>query len=114
VQYALLIYNDPAALANLDEDEQRAIIDEYWRIREDEAVVTGIGLHPPHVATTVRMDDGRTLVSDGPFADTREVFGGCYVVEAADIDAAIELAKRLPTLRAGGSVEIRPVAERPR
>jgi hypothetical protein len=113
VQYALLIYSDPTSFAALSEEEQRALVDEYWRLRDESAVLVGLGLHPPQLATTVRVKDGQTLVSDGPFADTKEVFGGCYVIEAGDLDAAIEMAARLPTHRIGGSVEIRPVVERP-
>jgi hypothetical protein len=66
------------------------------------------------MATTVRVDDGQALVTDGPFADTKEVFGGFYVFEAENLDKAIELASLVPSTWTGGSVEIRPVVERDR
>ena len=69
----------------------------------------GAALQPAETATTVRVQDGRTLVTDGPFADTKEIFAGFYLVEAADLDAATELAARIPAARMGGSIEIRPV-----
>jgi hypothetical protein len=72
-------------------------------------VVGGASLHPVETATTVRVQDGKTLVTDGPFADTKEVFGGFYLVEADDLDQATEIAARIPAARIGGSVEIRPV-----
>jgi hypothetical protein len=63
-------------------------------------------------ATTVRVQDGKTLTTDGPFADTKEVFGGYYVFEAGNLDEALELAGRVPAARYSGSVEVRPVVER--
>ena len=68
-------------------------------------------LQPVETATTVRVQDGQTLTTDGPFADTKEVFGGFYLLEADDLDAAIELATRIPAARTGGAVEVRPVVE---
>jgi hypothetical protein len=75
-------------------------------------VVGGDQLHPVDAATTVRVANGETVTTDGPFADTKEVLGGYYVVEADDLDAAIAIAARIPAARLGGSVEIRPVVER--
>ncbi|MBV8431109.1 MAG: hypothetical protein JO244_08105, partial [Solirubrobacterales bacterium] len=60
----------------------------------------------------VRVQDGRTLTTDGPYADTKEIFGGYYVFEASDLDEAIELAGRIPAARLGGAIEVRPVVER--
>ena len=80
-------------------------------MRDDPRVVAGAALHPVETVTTVRVHDGDTLVTDGPFADTKEVFAGWYVIEADDIDAAIEIASRCPAARFGGSVEVRPVLE---
>jgi hypothetical protein len=113
MQYALLIYDKPGAYDSLSDEERKAVSDEYWAIREEPCVLGGAGLQPAHTATTVRLDDGSTLVTDGPFADTKEVFGGYYLLEAGDIDAAIAIAARLPAARLGGSIEIRPVLERP-
>jgi hypothetical protein len=111
MEYALLIYEKPGAYDGLDESERQALIGEYWALRDDPRVVAGAGLTPVETATTVRVQDGETLVTDGPFADTKEVFGGYYVIEADDIDAAIEIAARCPAARLGGSVEVRPVLE---
>jgi hypothetical protein len=69
-------------------------------------------LQPVETATTVRIQDGKTLITDGPFADTKEVFGGYYLFEADNLDEAIELAGRIPAARLGGAVEVRPLMER--
>jgi hypothetical protein len=113
VQYALLIYQNTDAVAALSEEERAAMTAEYWRLREEPPIQVGFGLPPANMATTVRVKDGQTLVSDGPFAETKEVFGGAYVIEADDLDGAIEIAARIPAASLGGSVEIRPVLERP-
>ena len=70
----------------------------------------GEALHPSATATTVRIRDGQTVTTDGPFAETKEVLGGFYVVEAADLDAAIQLAAMIPGARFG-SIEVRPIIE---
>jgi hypothetical protein len=69
-------------------------------------------LQPPESATTVREQDGKTLTTDGPFADTKEILGGIYLLEADDLDRALELAARIPVVRMGGAVEVRPLVER--
>jgi hypothetical protein len=111
MQYALLIYENPGAYEALGDDERKAITDEYWALREEPGVLTGAGLQPPSTATTVRLENGSPLVTDGPFADTKEAFAGYYVVEADDLDAALALAAKIPAIRLGGSVEVRPVRE---
>jgi hypothetical protein len=111
VQYALLIYENPGAYEALGDDERKAITDEYWALREEPGIVTGAGLQAADSATTVRQDDGQTLVTDGPFADTKEVFAGYYMVEADDLDGALALAAKVPAIRLGGAVEVRPVRE---
>ena len=73
----------------------------------------GASLHPVETATTVRVQEQRLLVTDGPFADTKEVFAGFYLLEADDLDAATEIAARIPAARLGGAVEIRPVVAGP-
>jgi hypothetical protein len=114
MQFALLIYEKPGAYADLTEQERNAVLAEYWTIRDDPRIVSGAGLEPVDTATTVRVQGGDRLVTDGPFADTKEVFGGYYLFEADDLDAAIDVAAKLPAARFGGSVEIRPVlAPRP-
>jgi len=109
VQYALLIYEKPGAYEPFSDEERRAISAEYLVIGKDPRVVGGAKLKPVETATTVRVQDGQTLVTDGPFADTKEVFGGYYVFEAPDLDAALEIAARIPAARLGGAVEVRPV-----
>ena len=74
-------------------------------------IVGGEQLQPAATATTIRVNDGHTLTTDGPFADTKEVFGGFYMLEADHLDRAIELAAQIPSTWMGGSVEIRPVVE---
>jgi hypothetical protein len=113
MQYALLIYVKPGADDGLSDAEQHAVSQEYLEIRKDPRVVGGAHLEPVQTATTVRVAGGETLVTDGPFADTKEVFGGYYLLEADDLDAAIEIAARVPAARMGGSVEIRPMVEHP-
>jgi hypothetical protein len=111
MQYALLIYSKPGAAEALSAKEREANHREYLDIKKLPGVVGGASLHPVETATTVRVQDGQTLVTDGPFADTKEVFGGFYLIEADDLDQATELAARLPAARLGGSVEIRPVID---
>ena len=109
MQYALLIYRQPGVAETLSEQEQEADHREYMSLRKLPAVTGGAALYPAETATTVRVQDGRTLVTDGPFADTKEILAGFYLVEAEDLDAATEIAARIPAARVGGSVEIRPV-----
>ena len=111
MEYALLVHEEPGAYDGLSDEERQAVLGEYWTLRDDPRVVAGAALHPVETVTTVRVHDGDTLVTDGPFADTKEVFAGWYVIEADDIDAAIEIASRCPAARFGGSVEVRPVLE---
>ena len=109
MQYMMLIYVDPASELGRSDDEQRAITDEYMAIRGEAGMVGGGHLQPIETATTVRVSDGRALTTDGPFADTKEVFGGFYLFESDDVDAALELAQRIPAARLGGAVEVRPI-----
>ena len=111
MEYALLVHEKPGAYDGLSDEKRQAVLGEYWTLRDDPRVVAGAALHPVETVTTVRVHDGDTLVTDGPFADTKEVFAGWYVIEADDIDAAIEIASRCPAARFGGSVEVRPVLE---
>jgi hypothetical protein len=114
MQYALLIYRQPDDYDAFSDEERKAVSAEYYAIRDDSRVVGGAALQPVQTATTVRVRDGETLVTDGPFAETKEVFGGWYLFEADDLDAAIGIAARIPAARLGGSVEVRPVVEQPR
>jgi hypothetical protein len=111
MKYALLIYSRHGSHEELPEAEQAAVFEEYMALmREPSCVETG-RLQPTHTATTVRVQDGRTLTTDGPFADTKEFLGGYYVMDVDDLDQAIELAARIPAARLGGAIEIRPVTE---
>jgi hypothetical protein len=111
MKYALLIYDLPEPYERLTDDERDAVFGEYFAISNEPHVVGGEELQPVDAATTVRVKDGETLTTDGPFADTKEILGGFYLVEADDIEAALELAARIPAARLGGSVEVRPVVE---
>lgn len=112
MKYALLIYDKPDTYDKLPDDERDAVFGEYFAISDEERVVGGAQLQPIETATTVRVKNGETLTTDGPFADPTEYFGGFYMVEADDIDGALEIAARIPAARLGGSVEVRPVVER--
>jgi hypothetical protein len=113
MKYALLIYNEePAATIQLPDDEQQAITREYYAISELPGTYAGEQLQPGTTATTVRVEDGAMLTTDGPFAETKEVLGGFYLFEADDLDAALDVAARIPAARFGGAVEVRPLVER--
>ena len=118
MKYMLLIHQGdtptpyaPDEWARLSEDEQRAVYAAYKAVNETPGVTPGVQMQPPETATTVRVQDGRTLTTDGPFVAVKEALGGYLFFEAADLDAAIELASRIPAARMGGAVEVRPVAE---
>jgi hypothetical protein len=102
---------DPDAWARLSEDEQKAVYADYQAINQTPGVTPGLGLDSPDTATTVRVEDGKTLTTDGPFVAVKEALGGYLVYEADDIDAAIELAARIPAARLGGAIEVRPIVE---
>jgi len=114
MQYMLQVYTGEslAAWERLSEDEQHAVSGEYMSIMQTPGVSGGAQLQPATTATTVRVQDGATLTTDGPFPETKEALGGYYLFEADDLDAAIELAARVPTARMGGAVEVRPVVAR--
>jgi hypothetical protein len=119
MKYMLLIHQgdtptprDPEAWAKLSEDEQKAVYADYMAINQTDGVSPGVQLDEPETATTVRVEDGKTLTTDGPFAELKEAIGGFLFFEADDLDAAIELAARIPAARLGGAIEVRPVVER--
>ena len=112
MKYALLIYSEPGSHEALPKDEYAQVLGEYIALASDPRCAASGQLQPVETATTVRVQDGRTLTTDGPFADTKEVFGGYYVFEAENLDQAIDLAARIPATRLGGAVEVRPVVER--
>jgi hypothetical protein len=117
MKYLLFIQQGDAPLPQspewerLSEDEQKAVYSDYQAINELPGVTTGLWLRPPAAATTVRVQDGNTVTSDGPFVGLNEAVNGYLVFEADDLDAAIQLASRIPQARMGGAVEVRPVVE---
>ena len=97
---------------NLSDDEKGAVFAAYKAINETPGVSPGVQMQPPETATTVRVEDGKTLTTDGPFVAIKEALGGYLFFEADDLDAAIELATRIPAASMGGAIEVRPVVER--
>ena len=118
MKYMLLIHQgdaptprDPDAWARLSEAEQQAVYADYQALNQTPGVSPGLQLEPAETATTVRVEDGRTLTTDGPFVEMKEALAGYLVFEADDLDAAIEIAARIPAARLGGAVEVRPITE---
>jgi hypothetical protein len=114
MKYALLIYpgDITSKFPEFSAEEQESIVGEYMALMDEPGVLGAEQLQPAESATTVRVQDGRTLTTDGPFADTKEIVGGLYLLEADDLDRALELAARIPAARLGGAVEVRPLVER--
>jgi hypothetical protein len=117
MKYMLLIHHGTTQLPGtpewdqLSEDEQRAVYADYQALNETAGVTPGVWMESPETATTVRVRDGETLTTDGPFVSVKEALGGYLFYEAADLDAATELAARIPAARMGGAIEIRPLKE---
>jgi hypothetical protein len=118
MKYMLLIHqgttptpDDPDAWNALPEETRQSVYADYQAINQTPGVTPGVGMSEPATATTVRVQDGRTLTTDGPFVDTKEALGGYMFYEADDLDAAIALAARIPAARLGGAIEIRPTKE---
>jgi Uncharacterized protein conserved in bacteria len=118
MKYMLLIHQGSTPLPgsdeweSLSEDEKKAVYADYQAINENPGVSPGVQMQPPETATTVQVQDGKTLTTDGPFVETKEAIGGYLMFEADDLDAAIELASRIPAARMGGAIEVRPLVER--
>lgn len=118
MKYMLLIHqgdaptpDDPEAWGRLSEEEQGAVFAGYQEVNQTPGVTPASDrLQPPQSATTVRVQDEKTLTTDGPFVSVKEALGGWLFFEADDLDAAIELASKIPAARMGGAVEIRPIA----
>ena len=112
MQYMLLIYGNDPEWEHRSDEEKAAVYAEYAAVAQSSGIKGGAELQPVATATTVRVDgDGETLVTDGPFQETKEVLGGYFLYEADDLDAAIAIASRIPAARRG-AVEVRPVVER--
>jgi hypothetical protein len=112
MKYALLINERIGAYEQLSADQRAAVTAEYVELVQDERVLGSEQLHPATTATTLRVEDGEVLLTDGPFAETKEIFGGYYILDADDLDEALAFAARMPAARFGGSIEVRPVVER--
>jgi hypothetical protein len=112
MQYLLLIYDQEKAWMGMSEAEQNAMMNEYMEFTKSIAQSGhyrgGNQLHPISKATTVRLRDKKRLVTDGPFAETKEQLGGYYLIEASDLDEAVGIAARIPSARMG-SIEVRPI-----
>jgi hypothetical protein len=118
MKYMLLIQQgeaatpqDPEAWGKLSEQEQNRIYAAYGEITQTPGVTPGLQMHPAELATTVRVEDGQTLTTDGPFVAVKEALAGYLFFEADDLDAAIELASRVPAAWLGGAVEVRAIVE---
>ena len=118
MKYMLLIHQGttptpqtPETWAQLSQDEQQAVFAAYQSLNQTPGVTPGLGLDAPETATTVRVQDGKTLTTDGPFVELKEAVGGYLLFEADDLDVAIDLAARIPAARLGGAIEVRPIVE---
>ena len=113
MKYLLQIYSGGAvpAFEQLSEDEKNAVIGEYLVLGQLPAVIGGDQLQPAETATTVRVENDQTLLTDGPFVEAKEHLGGYLLVDVDDLDAALEIAAKVPAARMGGAVEVRPLVE---
>jgi hypothetical protein len=117
MKYMLLIHHGTTPVPGTDpweslsQEEQNAVYAAYQALNETPGLTPGVRMEPPETATTVRVQDGKTLTTDGPFVEIKEAIGGYCFYEADDLDAAIELASRIPAARMGGGIEIRPIVE---
>jgi hypothetical protein len=113
MKYALLVFPKPGSHEALPPEEYGLVNAEYLALRDDPRCLGGAHLQGGETATTVRHSLGDALITDGPFADTKEVLGGYYVLEASNLDEALEFAQRIPAIRLGGAVEVRPLVDIP-
>lgn len=117
MKYMLLIHHGDTPVPGtpewdrLSEDEQKRVYTDYQALNSTPGVTPGAWMEPPELATTVRVDDDKTLTTDGPFVAVKEALGGYLFYEADDLDTAIELASRIPAARLGGAIEVRPLKE---
>ena len=118
MKYMLLIHQGTTPLPgtpewdSLSQDEQKRVAAGWAAVNQTPGLTPGNRLQPPETATTVRVEDGKTLTTDGPFVELKEAIGGFLFFEADDLDAAIQVASRIPAARLGGAIEVRPIVER--
>ena len=116
MQYLLLIYHKENEWENFTEEQRQNVYGDYGRLREDLVKkgnwIGGNQLQPVSTASTVRVKDKNPLITDGPFAETKEQLAGYFLVEARDLDEALKIASRIPSVALGGSIEVRPVVMR--
>ena len=118
MQYMLLIYDDETQWSKMSEEEQQGNFGKWMEFTQ--GIVksghfrAGDALQPTSTATTVTMRDGKVLTTDGPFAETKEQLGGYYLIEAKDLDEAVKIAARIPSVPLGGKIEVRPVMPTPK
>jgi hypothetical protein len=110
MKYALLIYSS-RELRDIPADQLESVVGEYDAILDEPGVLDSVQLQGTESATTVRVQNGEALLSDGPFVDAKEYIGGFYMLEADNLDVATALAARVPAARLGGAVEVRPIVE---
>jgi hypothetical protein len=117
MKYLLLIHQGTTptprdeSWKELSQEQQNAVYAAYQEINQNPGVTSGLALEPPEMATTVRVEGGKTLTTDGPFVELKEAVGGYLIFEADDLDAAIELAAKIPAASLGGAIEVRPIME---
>jgi hypothetical protein len=116
MKYMLLIHHDEQAWGKLNETERQQVYGEYRQLREQIQssghYLSGSQLHPTSAATIVRVRNGKPLVTDGPFAETREQLGGYFLIDTKDLEEAVGIAARIPSARSG-TIEVRPLVEHP-
>lgn len=114
MKYLCLIYDEEKKMSGMSKAESDAFMGEYMTftndVRQSGHFVAGEALHPVHTATTVRVRNGKVSTTDGPFAETKEQLGGFYLIEAKDLNEAIQVASRIPSARTG-SIEVRPIVD---
>jgi hypothetical protein len=113
MKFMMQIYQGEAleAWGRMSEDEQKAVTADWGAINSTPGVTPGLGLGMPGTAKTVRVLNGAAVTTDGPFAEAKEALGGYFVYETDDLESALALAARVPSVRFGGAVEVRPIVE---
>jgi hypothetical protein len=113
MKYAVLLFDDPAAWENVSESEMGALHAAYMAVTEEPESYGGAQLHPAETAKTLRLVDGKPLVTDGPFTETKEIMSGFYLIDADSEERALEIAWTIPSVsQMGGVIEVRPIVDR--